>query len=353
MFPLESRQVPLPRSSISTALLVYVSSQDKKVGQRTYDAVRIAIGKKVFYSECRIAAQASALELFFRKPPRGRNSSQGEQVEHCISLNKELLDGIKYYCGEVNEDALDGEVEQLSFLALLVEKTETNQLKKYSNWYKPIEAEEGNPTRFVLVEFRSDNDLLQLVEHMSAIGIQVDALDAARANKCSKLLLDDSRMDRQRRLRSIGSLVSRINDAFLTGRKQSDILVIYPFDETAALIETAADGLDEVRGVPRDNASTDHSNGGAALVPAADSGQESTEDSKDKENIMVKGKGQNRSHFTIAVSDYERLGPEEFLNDTLIDFWMRWYVSLLLSFNYVLAVANIVLVSIHQDVTAL
>ena len=38
-------------------------------------------------------------------------------------------------------------------------------------------------------------------------------------------------------------------------------------------------------------------------------------------------KGAARQHYvTIRVEDYERLEPREWLNDSLVDFWMQWYV---------------------------
>ena len=36
-------------------------------------------------------------------------------------------------------------------------------------------------------------------------------------------------------------------------------------------------------------------------------------------------KGSRRKHFlTIRVEDYNRLDPEEWLNDSLVDLWMQW-----------------------------
>jgi Ulp1 family protease len=37
------------------------------------------------------------------------------------------------------------------------------------------------------------------------------------------------------------------------------------------------------------------------------------------------GKRKSRGHFlTIREEDLSRLSPGEFLNDTLVDFWMQW-----------------------------
>jgi hypothetical protein len=47
----------------------------------------------------------------------------------------------------------------------------------------------------------------------------------------------------------------------------------------------------------------------------------------DKGEVDAETKTRGRAHFlTVRVEDYERLEPGEFLNDTLIDFWMQWYV---------------------------
>jgi hypothetical protein len=91
----------------------------------------------------------------------------------------------------------------------------------------------------------------------------------------------------------------------LAGGKDDDVLVVYPFDGDEQLIEKAAEGLKEASGVGPYN---------------GDSSPEAVGDA-----MEIETKTGERHHFlTVRVEDYKRLEPGIFLNDTLVDFWMRW-----------------------------
>ena len=50
-----------------------------------------------------------------------------------------------------------------------------------------------------------------------------------------------------------------------------------------------------------------------------------------EEDISITPGQMGRTHLlTIRGEDVERLEPGEFLNDTIIDFWMKWCVGYLL-----------------------
>jgi Ulp1 family protease len=59
-----------------------------------------------------------------------------------------------------------------------------------------------------------------------------------------------------------------------------------------------------------------------------DDGEGTSTEEEPNGKEAAKPKTQSRAHIiTIGVEDYERLVDlTEFLNDSLIDFWMRWYV---------------------------
>jgi Ulp1 family protease len=134
-------------------------------------------------------------------------------------------------------------------------------------------------------------------------------------------------------LNSIESPTSRTKQGFLEGKKEEDILLVYPFDGDEQLIEKAAEGLDEAsRGDPYNADSVSE----RVMVEAteidttdpkvSDAGKVSSGGS-DKGEADPETNTRGRAHFiTVRVEDYERLEPGEFLNDTLIDFWMQWYV---------------------------
>jgi Ulp1 family protease len=65
------------------------------------------------------------------------------------------------------------------------------------------------------------------------------------------------------------------------------------------------------------------SDGEEGMGPNSSDGAETSENAKANSSKKTK----SRAHsLTICEEDNERLQPGEFLNDTLIDFWMQWYV---------------------------
>merc|ERR1711968_251740 len=115
-------------------------------------------------------------------------------------------------------------------------------------------------------------------------------------------------------------------DNFVRGLAADHLLLVYPFDENVDRIEQAAEGLTEASAkVPlvgddtTDTNSDDDSEKGCASVAGTklpnsdqDPGIETTTKKK-------------RAHFvTLRVDDYTRLDPGEWLNDSLVDFWMQW-----------------------------
>jgi hypothetical protein len=116
-------------------------------------------------------------------------------------------------------------------------------------------------------------------------------------------------------------------DDFVAGRAEDDVLLVYPFDGDTDEIEGAATGLNEAKGV---NAII----GGVEAQKASDeessfrnrgSEQDATEVSfSDEKQGIVSRKSERRHFLTIQVRDFERLCPGEFLNDTLVDFWIQW-----------------------------
>ena len=59
-----------------------------------------------------------------------------------------------------------------------------------------------------------------------------------------------------------------------------------------------------------------------------DSSDDSDTAENDERHLKDEKRASLRSHFiTIREEDTDRLEPGEYLNDTLIDFWMQWYVA--------------------------
>jgi Ulp1 family protease len=90
--------------------------------------------------------------------------------------------------------------------------------------------------------------------------------------------------------------------------KSNKVLLVYPFDGREDVIEEAARGLNE--------ASIQIRNG--SQIPVQRAANTETESGESQEKSV-------RAHYlTIRDEDRLRLINEEFLNDTLVDFWMQW-----------------------------
>lgn len=97
------------------------------------------------------------------------------------------------------------------------------------------------------------------------------------------------------------------------------ILLVYPFAGDRIEIEAAADGLNEASGNNRfafDN---------TRCPLNEESGQASeTMDNCWKTDATRERLCQKGHKVTIMVKDCKRLEPTEWLNDSLVDFWMQW-----------------------------
>ena len=132
-------------------------------------------------------------------------------------------------------------------------------------------------------------------------------------DKYTKALVDDSRKERNERM----SISRRTRSGGSKKKKDSEnkLLVVYPFGVDEAFLSQAASGLKELGG---DLLGIDDMDDTKPPADAAMQGVQS-----DVENDG-KGKSTRTHYVTIRDDDVERLCPGQFLNDTLVNFWMRW-----------------------------
>ena len=135
-------------------------------------------------------------------------------------------------------------------------------------------------------------------------------------DKYTKVLVDDykkeisERMSISRRTRSGGSKMKK--------ESENKLLLVYPFSVDEAILSNAASGLKELGGDMLGLESVED-NTSDLVTDVIIQGQSDVEDASDSK---VKS---SRTHYvTIRAEDIERLCPGQFLNDTLVDFWMRW-----------------------------
>lgn len=131
--------------------------------------------------------------------------------------------------------------------------------------------------------------------------------------KYTRALLTDNEKEkriRQRSTRSGGK--SKKKDS------ENKLLVVYPFGVDEATLDEAASGLTELGGDLLGVEGAEHS--ASQLV------DEDTNDPSDggDDNDGKTGKLTRTHYITIREDDVERLAPGQFLNDSLVDFWMRW-----------------------------
>ena len=119
-------------------------------------------------------------------------------------------------------------------------------------------------------------------------------------------LIVDSQKEKNARCTAIKTRsggANKKNDA------ENKLLLVYPFDVDEELLREASRGLLEL--------------GGDLLGVKED--ESSVEDQLVEDDVTRGTKMPPRTHHvTIRDEDYERLSPGQFLNDTLVDFWMRW-----------------------------
>ena len=130
----------------------------------------------------------------------------------------------------------------------------------------------------------------------------------------AKALTDDHQKERKERL---STRVTRSGGRKKKKDSENKLLVVYPFGVDEAVLSEAASGLKELGGnsfgVENDSAVVDDTN------QLADVQMQNSSDMED-----AKGKSSRMHYVTIRDEDIERLCPGQFLNDTLVDFFMRW-----------------------------
>jgi len=121
----------------------------------------------------------------------------------------------------------------------------------------------------------------------------------------AKALTDDHQKERKERMSSRSKHSGDSN-------KKNSVLVVYPFGISEAVLSEAASGLKELGGDSL----------GVEVVSAIDNANQPA----DVEMQDTNNDGDNHISdlLTIKNEDIERLCPGQFLNDTLVDFFMRW-----------------------------
>jgi hypothetical protein len=287
------------------------SSQRPQMGEKTkVDAVRIAIGGKVHRSKCRVSFQPGGTQQYLSFS-YSQDKVQPPFVED--NAHKVLVDAISElkFCNgdeelDENRSSFD---DAMIFITMRITPTSSNKLTGLHH-YLSDEEYEGmmdlkNKRRFIVIELRNNEDLNKLLQSMSKNPILTNLLkkegskliSSSDISNYSSALLGDNRAEKRKRNQSMSPSV-----------KSNKVLLVYPFDGREDVIEEAARGLNE--------ASIQIRNG--SQIPVQRAANTETESGESQEKSV-------RAHYlTIRDEDRLRLINEEFLNDTLVDFWMQW-----------------------------
>ena len=230
---------------------------------------------------------------------------------HSISVAEDVTLTTFFAHADAAENQEDS--EKATFIALKVTKTKQNFLMYYSNVYKPEEddVEKG----YLVIELRSDEDfkLLCMQARKACPGLATflessTELGSSEIEKYSAALIKATKAAEKKRRRVSGGLR---REGFLAGKNSEDLLLTFPFPMEKEKLDEAAAGLKELSGASL----TDDDDVQIVDNDAVAAGDGGTADTEKK----------SRSHFLeIRVEDFDRLEPGEFLNDTLIDFFMQW-----------------------------
>jgi hypothetical protein len=272
------------------------------------------------------------MKLRFYKSTRttvGSLNTTAKQEELNIRLTQDTLKEVKVY--STLKDAGDDDSD-FSFLAMkILPSQETNDLSRYSSSYRPKEGE-PRKLQYIVLEFRADDDHADFCKKVGTILKPMigapGLLDHGARGRYAEALMEHSRKTLKHRRRY------DTQSSFTAGREGESILLVYPFAGDTAQIEAAAEGLREASGrilTDSNDLSSDddvvYSERCASKLSAeSNSDNNGDEASSDVEKAEVKVKVR-QTYVTIRVKDYERLDPEEWLNDSLVDFWMQWYVA--------------------------
>ena len=264
-----------------------------------------------------------------------RNSSGKEKSTVHFNLNQETLTAFKFYCKKESDgnNASDDSDEEFSFgtsgadfnfVAIQVTPCPgSNNLDTYPNSYKPDDGTALNRYRYIVLEFSVDSDFQHFREEMECHLAEILPPGDIKKDEChvfAEALMENSRRTRRSK-RAMDT-----QSAFIKGRSSDATLLVFPFAGDEDEIDGAADGLQEASGKLKTNSGYISDGTDEELedeeARKLSSTKENVKDSNDGEAPKVKV----RQHYvTLRVEDYERLQPEEWLNDSLVDFWMQWY----------------------------
>lgn len=335
---------PIPDSSPITTRMA-TRSQPIAGARKFVDAVRIAIGGTVFSASCVLEFQPSTHKQFLLLKYRlkdnfgstNKRNTGITDINHKIDVSSDnrssdtAITEIKYFIASDIDEEEDEETARVSFIALRVSPNDENGLIKIDKYLSDdeVKEDESTPTgetrlqrRYIVIEVRKKDQFTMFLEAMRKNNVLNPFMDCAEINTPAEtsrytVALEQARREEKnaKEMCLLKSIKRRRQAARLSknnGNNQQPLLV-YPFHAPPEIFKAASETLTIASGPDYNSFSKDDVTTVAVV----------TEDLDKKEDSSSTVMG--RTHLlTIHEEDADRLEPGEFLNDTLIDFWMRW-----------------------------
>jgi hypothetical protein len=277
-----------------------------------FPLARLSVGKRYSSSKCKLTINSDHERLSLTYTIGKLN----KDFAHIIGFDD--VEEIKYAQTSISFD----DTEELSLLFMTVKPTAENNLRNAARPYLQDSREEQSAKKFIVLDLRNEEGLDQLRKvkffNQFFANNSNKLMDESVERYATTLLTNIEREVDSRRKSVSSSWTTRRKSKVKQGTKSSDtpndVLVVFPFGAREEVIDAAGEDLNELSIGCRWNVKNGIVN--RAVEPDSDEHDESNDEME-----MTS----SRAHYlTIRHEDRERLEVGEFLNDTLIDFWMQW-----------------------------
>ena len=307
------------------------------------------VGKKLFKKGCELSFQLGTRNPYILF---SFLDGKGKKKEHSVHIKDDELKELRYYVdGDDDADEANDIDDAMSVIAFRITPSEKNDFAKYPNVYDPDESGGAKKIekRYIVVELRDSDELqasivtgtavsprfawltppvrfiqamlAQMQEHHDlALWCGAESkIPAKDLGNYTKAFVEDNRKEKEKRL-SVGRRTRSGGAKKEKKASENKLLLVYPFAIDESVLTAAAAGLTELGGdlLGVEGASQSSATGSAVEAEAADQSDGAGDVSESK------GKSSRTHYITIREDDKDRLSPGQFLNDSLVDFWMRW-----------------------------
>lgn len=274
-----------------------------------FDVATLRIGNRLVSSDCKLTVCASIDELWLSY------SILGIGKEHKVTF--EDVEELKFSRRDTR-NKIDDEVN-MNLLIMTVKPSESNKLIDLC--VKNLINTDEKVSNSVVVTFRDDEEFRKAIVQLRQISFfgaffhnNANRMKGQEVENFATTLLNKTRATNigHGKRSILTQRSSRRHKKYL--EKGNEILFVFPFGADVEKIDAAGRGLHEA------SIGCGLFSGESVLAFQANSCNGDDEETSDES-----GNTTSRGHYlTIRQVDRDRLAVGEFLNDTLIDFWMQW-----------------------------